>query len=123
MGKTGGPLSKRVCTCPGCPVLVDAGARGGRCPDHQREARQALGPARTQGYGWPHQQARAQWQARMDSGERVRCARCDEPIAPGQPWHLDHTADRRGYLGPSHAHCNTSAAGKARWGNITPSQG
>lgn len=107
-------MAKRVCIEPCCPILVDAGARGGRCPAHRREAQQERGTARSLGYGWPHRQERARWQARIEAGERVSCARCHQPIAPGEPWHLDHTADRRGYLGPSHARCNCSAAGKAR---------
>ena len=108
-------MAKRVCAVSGCPALVDAGARGGRCPTHQREQRQALGPARAQGYGWPHQQERARWQALLDRGEPIDCARCGRPIGPGQGWALDHTDDRAGYLGPSHTRCNNSTAGRARW--------
>jgi hypothetical protein len=40
----------------------------------------------------------------------VNYSRCGQPIQPGQPWHLDHRDDRRGYLGPSHATCNFRAA-------------
>jgi hypothetical protein len=43
----------------------------------------------------------------------VKCARCPEFINPLEPWHLDHTDDRTGYLGASHAACNLSAAGSA----------
>jgi hypothetical protein len=39
----------------------------------------------------------------------VCCARCGEPIAPGEDWHLDHTDDRSDYLGPSHRRCNLLA--------------
>ena len=34
MGKTGGPLSKRVCPEPGCPTLTN----GGPCQQHRRES-------------------------------------------------------------------------------------
>jgi hypothetical protein len=40
----------------------------------------------------------------------IRTCRCGQLIEPGQPWHLDHRDDRRGYLGPSHATCNLRAA-------------
>jgi hypothetical protein len=41
---------------------------------------------------------------------KATCARCGEPIHPeDDDWHLDHNADRNGYLGPSHARCNLAA--------------
>jgi hypothetical protein len=43
----------------------------------------------------------------------VKCARCQRLILPGQEWVLDHTDDRKGYLGPSHATCNNRAGGLA----------
>jgi hypothetical protein len=53
-----------------------------------------------------------QWAARIQQGG-VTCARCGKALTSATPWHLDHNADRTGYLGPSCAACNTSAAGKA----------
>ena len=65
------------------------------------------------GYGWAHQRARARWARIVELGEAY-CARCRRPIWPGEPWHLDHTSHRAGYLGPSHARCNVTAANRSR---------
>jgi hypothetical protein len=42
----------------------------------------------------------------MVASGRAVCARCLEPIEPGTEWHLDHSDNRSGYLGVSHATCN-----------------
>jgi hypothetical protein len=42
----------------------------------------------------------------------VRCARCQQIIAPAERWELDHAVGKQGYLGPSHFRCNRSAGGK-----------
>lgn len=63
------------------------------------------------GYGFRHQQERKRWALKVDRGE-VSCARCGLQITPGTSWHLDHNADRTGYLGPSHKSCNLRAAGR-----------
>jgi hypothetical protein len=47
---------------------------------------------------------------------QVACCRCRELIQPRQQWHLDHTDDRRGYLGAAHATCNLRAAVSKRNG-------
>jgi hypothetical protein len=47
----------------------------------------------------------------VDSGQ-CPCARCGQLIPIGAPWHLDHSDDGRGWLGPSHAYCNLKAGGK-----------
>jgi hypothetical protein len=67
------------------------------------------------GYGWRHQRVRAAWRPRVDAG-LVDCARCGEPIVPGEPWDLGHDdVDRSRYQGPEHRACNRSAgAGRRR---------
>jgi hypothetical protein len=64
------------------------------------------------GYGSRHQRLRAYWHPLVQAGQ-VSCARCGNPIKPGEPWHLDHDDDRRRYLGPSHSACNIAAGGRA----------
>lgn len=51
-------MSLRVCTEPGCPVLVPKGARAGRCVTHQRAVAARRGTREDQGYGRQHKQVR-----------------------------------------------------------------
>lgn len=97
-----------VCSEPGCPEVHVAR----RCPAHARQVEQARGSRHQRGYGSQHQQERKRWERTVQLGQ-VDCARCGQRIRLGQEWHLDHTDDRTGYLGPSHAGCNASAGGRA----------
>jgi hypothetical protein len=55
-----------------------------------------------QGYGWEHQQLRAQYAPLVLAG-RVACARCGELILPWQAFDLGHDDhDRSRYTGPEH---------------------
>jgi hypothetical protein len=76
------------------------------CTTACREHHRALDdPARRQRYSSPHQRLRALVAVAVEQG-RASCARCGLPIAPGEPFDLDHADDGNGYLGPSHARCN-----------------
>jgi hypothetical protein len=109
----------RVCSRPGCGTLVEQGARGGRCPTCARAAARARGTTTELGWGWDHQKARAEIQARIDAGETVCCWSCDVQLVR-RAWHLDHTDDRQGYRGPACAHCNLSLAGKKSARGLDP---
>lgn len=63
------------------------------------------------GYGTEHQRERRHWQALVDEGD-VDCCLCGYLIAPGEPWHLDHTPDRTDYRGAAHAVCNIRDGGR-----------
>ena len=62
------------------------------------------------GLGHHHQVTRRQVEPLVRSGRAV-CTRCGLSIDPLEPWDLDHTEDRRGYLGLAHRRCNRSAGG------------
>jgi hypothetical protein len=105
----------RVCSCTACP------AHPGSCPELSTarhctecasEYERRRGTRVQRGYGREHTRLRAQWKPKVERCE-VKCARCDQLILPGQTWALDHTDDRTGYLGPSHATCNNQAGGRA----------
>jgi hypothetical protein len=71
------------------------------------------------GYGWRHQRVRAAWRPRVEAG-LVDCARCGEPIVPGEPWDLGHDdVDRGRYRGPEHRYCNRSAGAERRHRRLT----
>jgi hypothetical protein len=62
------------------------------------------------GYGRAHEYRRKAIEPTVLTGKAV-CCRCGEPIKPSDEWHLDHTDDRKGYLGVAHKACNLRAAG------------
>ena len=64
-------------------------------------------------YGWNHQKLRRVVAREVRLGLHV-CARCCEPILATDEWHLDHTDDGSGYLGPSHKRCNLKAQNERR---------
>lgn len=105
--------AKKTCSRSNCPVLVPAGTRF--CPEDQAEHERSRGTRQQRGYDARHDKLRARWKPKVERGG-VKCARCDQPIYLGQEWALDHTDDRTGYLGPSHAICNNRAGGKAAHG-------
>lgn len=98
----------KVCAQPGCPEITERR----HCDEHATERERARGTRQQRGYTAEHDRLRARWKPKVDRCE-VDCARCGRLILPGEVWHLDHTDDRTGYLGPSHEACNTSAGGKA----------
>lgn len=110
-------MAGRRCPATRCPAILTHGERA--CPEHLAQYEAKRGTKAERGYGAHHQALRAEWQARIDTGEIVHCARgCGTRLA-GRVWHLGHTDDRAGYIGPECVTCNTSAGGKAshRFGN------
>lgn len=102
------PRARRICPRPGCAKPAD----GRYCTAHNREYERARGTRQERGYGAAHQRERQRWAAFV-AGGTVGCVRCGQVIGPGQPWHLDHDDnDRREYLGPAHASCNSAAGGR-----------
>jgi hypothetical protein len=77
----------------------------------------------------PHKTLRKRLLAQLARSPGQPCARCGLPMWPSQRLDLDHTDDRSGYLGLSHATCNrragqakTAAINRARGRQLTPAQ-
>jgi hypothetical protein len=81
-----------------------------RCSTCARAYEAKRGSREQRGYGAAHVRERARWERRGVVG--MTCPRCGLPIMVGEPWDLDHTDDRRGYLGPSHRRCNRATSGR-----------
>ncbi len=109
-------MTLKVCAEFGCPRLTETN----RCPEHTRDRDRARGTRQQRGYDAEHARRRRYWQARLDAGERIRCANpeCKTPSIPVDPaaWHLGHTPDRRNWRGPEHPGCNLAEAGRAAHG-------
>lgn len=98
----------RVCLEPGCPELT----KSARCVAHTRAKDRARGTRQERGYGADHDHLRADYQRRMNRGERFACWRCGEDIDP-EHWHLGHDDhDRSIYRGPECPPCNLATSGR-----------
>lgn len=108
------PWVRLVLACPACGVKFTQHRWGQKyCTPEHRPAPWRVKQKKTteRGYGMTHQQRRANALAALTPG--AACPRCGEPLWPdSQPLDLDHSDDRRGYLGLSHATCNRSAGAK-----------
>lgn len=91
----------RVCAEPGCPELSDQA----RCSTHRRARDKARGTRQQRGYGWRHDQQRADIQRRIDNGAAVGCVTCGVALVD-RAWDLGHNTDRTAYIGPQCVPCN-----------------
>ncbi|MDF9718095.1 endonuclease domain-containing protein [Nocardioides sp. ChNu-99] len=96
-------MAKRNCAQAGCPALVEAGVRDGRCLDHRRQVDRERGSATARGYGYTHTQLSKRMRAEAIG---MTCHFCKEVMVAGQDLALDHTPDRAGYRGVVHLSCN-----------------
>lgn len=95
-------MAKRVCSQPGCPVLVEQGARGGRCATHERARDQARGTRQQRGYDAAYDREREGYVNRLARGEVLTCWRCARVIYP-HDFSLGHCDDDRAVIhGPEH---------------------
>lgn len=99
------PRASRVCSEPGCPVILTGSVY--RCPTHQREADQRRGSPSTRGLGREHRR-----RTRDLLTTATVCAVCGRPPTEGDPLTGDHVipvsrGGERGPLRPAHRSCNS----------------
>lgn len=105
-------MPKRVCAEPGCPTITDQT----RCTSHTRARDKARGTRQERGYNAQHDNLRAAYQQRIDSGEHITCWRpgC-WTVLTGRTWHLGHDDhDRSITRGPECIPCNLKHAGMSK---------
>ena len=94
--------------CLDCPTLIPT---GNRCPTHRRAKEQQRGTSTARGYDSTHRALRADYAARMATGETFTCWRCGDPITG--PFDLGHDDnDRTRYRGPEHPSCNRATSSR-----------
>lgn len=103
--------SKRVCSTPTCPTLVDSAAYRGMCDDCKRARDKARGGREARGYGAEHGAERDRLANIIRAGLTLRCVTCGKPV--GLDFHLGHNDERTAWIGAQCPGCNTSQAGKA----------
>lgn len=98
---------KRVCAEPGCPRLIDAGTRDGRCDGHRRARDKARGTRQQRGYDAEYDARRKQDVRLLARGEVLTCWRCGGVVMP-HDYSLGHCDDDRAIIhGPEHLRtCN-----------------
>lgn len=110
-------MTLRVCL--NCMATIPAGRS--RCTTHERIRDKARGTRQERGYDAEHDRLRADYQQRMDDGERFTCWRCAEQGKPHlvdptpSAWHLGHDDfDRTLYRGPECPAGNLATASPGR---------
>lgn len=96
----------RVCNVAGCGATQTTP----RCPTHTRTTDKARGTRQQRGYDAAHDTERARL---LPLAYGKPCPHCTQRMWPHDKLHLDHTDDRKGYIGIVHEACNTSRAASA----------
>src|SRR5690606_22491985 len=96
--KDGLIMAVRKCVEGGQRWVQTTGRPSKRCRDCRAE--------QVERYGTEHKRLRKET---LSQAYGQPCARCGEPMQPGQELHLDHADEGSGYIGFSHKRCNLAA--------------